>query len=392
MQKKRMAFVLDSMVVGGVERALLEVLKNIDYQRYEVVLFLGDDQGQLQSCIPDQVSVAFFSVQDTKALLKKQIRNGDWISAGKGVVNRLKARKYANNYNLNAHFSTKGLPLCSTEEFDCVIGYQILSPTVVATALYRIKGKKKVLFVHGRNVRPPELIHFYDKVYNCFDRIYCVSQKTRSDFATLFPTAALKTDVMYNLLDIERITGLADETAEIHADINTWKLATVGRLESVKGQDMIPEATRILRDQGYKLKWYIIGDGGYREEVEQKIDQNGARDSVVMMGTLLNPYPYLKACDIYVQPSRSEGYCTTTMEAKILHKPIVTTDAPGMREQFVSGENGLIVDAMTPEAIADGIRQLMDHPELMDQFTNALKNETFDNSKELQKLYDFIES
>ena len=110
------------------------------------------------------------------------------------------------------------------------------------------------------------------------------------------------------------------------------------------------------------------------------------------MGTKENPYPYIKNCDIYVQPSFTEGYCTTTMEAKILCKPIVTTDAPGMREQFVSGENGLIVNAMTPEALAQGIKTLLDHPEIMEKFRNALKKESYDTTKELQKLYDLIES
>lgn len=129
-----------------------------------------------------------------------------------------------------------------------------------------------------------------------------------------------------------------------------------------------------------------------RSEVEAEIERYDVADRVILLGTKINPYPYIKNCDIYVQPSFTEGYCTTTVEAKVLCKPIVTTDAPGMREQFVSGENGLIVDAMTPEALAEGIRQLLDHPEMCEKFTNALKNESFDNAKEMQKLYDFIES
>lgn len=169
-------------------------------------------------------------------------------------------------------------------------------------------------------------------------------------------------------------------------------IVTVGRLSPEKGQQMIPKSTRILLDQGYEIYWYLVGDGPLRAEVEQEIKKYDVQDHVILLGTKMNPYPYIKNCDIYVQPSFTEGYCTTTMEAKILHKPIITTDAPGMREQFVSGENGLIVEAMTPEAIADGVRQLLDHPELMEKFTNALKNETFDNSAELQKLYDLIES
>lgn len=392
MQKKRLAIVLDSMVVGGTERALLEMLKNIDYQRYEVTLFLGNESGALQKCIPDQVCIALFSTQNAKALLKQQICSFQINSVVKGIVNRLKARKYVKNYELNAHYSVKSLPLCSTIEFDCVIGYQILSPIVVATALYRLKGKKKVLFVHGGNGRPLEVVPFYDIVYNQFDKIYCVSRKTQCGFNKLYPISALKTEVMYNLIDIERISEMAEERIGTHQYYDKLTMTTVGRLSPEKGQQMVPKATRILLDQGYEIYWYLVGDGPLRTEVEQEIEKNGVQDHVILLGTKMNPYPYIKNCDIYVQPSFTEGYCTTTMEAKILHKPIVTTDAPGMREQFVSGENGLIVEAMTPEAIADGVRQLLDHPEMMEKFTNALKNETFDNSAELQKLYDLIES
>ena len=315
-----------------------------------------------------------------------------WGIAFKSIVSRLKARKHIDEYDLNAYYCAKSLPLCSEIEFDCVIGYQILSPTVVSTALFRIKGKKKILFVHGRNVRPNNLINFFDKVYNQFDRIFCVSKQTQSDFNELFPISSNKTEVMYNLFDNNRIIGLSTEPSETTFRNDNINIVTVGRLVSVKGQDMIPKTTKLLKDVGYSVFWYIIGEGDLRKEIDNESKQLNVNDNVILLGTQLNPYPYIKNCDIYVQPSYSEGYCTTTMEAKILQKPIVTTDAPGMREQFVSGENGLIVDEMTPEALFDGIKTLIDHPEMREKFVENLKNEGYDNSKELQKLYDFIES
>ena len=155
---------------------------------------------------------------------------------------------------------------------------------------------------------------------------------------------------------------------------------------------MIPKTARILLDAGYNIHWYLVGDGELREEIEEAIQKYNVQSHVILLGSKMNPYPYIKNCDIYVQPSFSEGYCTTTVEAKILCKPIVTTDAPGMREQFINGENGLIVDSMTPEALAKGIKMLLAHPEVMEKFQDALKKESYDNSKELRKLYDFMES
>ena len=99
----------------------------------------------------------------------------------------------------------------------------------------------------------------------------------------------------------------------------------------------------------------------------------------------------MASCDIYVQPSYSEGYCTTTMEAKILHKPIVTTDVPGMREQFESGKDGLIVESSV-DGLYEGIKTLLDNPDIAQGFIKSLESEILDNSGELEKLYRFIDS
>ena len=152
------------------------------------------------------------------------------------------------------------------------------------------------------------------------------------------------------------------------------------------------QTVRYFLDAGYSVKWYLVGDGPLRNTIEEKCREYGVVDDVILVGTQKNPYPYIKSCDIYVQTSSSEGYCKTTMEAKTLNKAIVTTDAPGMREQFRSDENGLIVDDMTPEALFEGIRTLLDNPEMHNRFVEKLKEEVHDNSCELDKLYAFIES
>ena len=112
---------------------------------------------------------------------------------------------------------------------------------------------------------------------------------------------------------------------------------------------------------------------------------------MILLGAKSNPYPYIKNCDVYVQTSFSEAYCLTVAEARILCKPIITTDAPGLRDQIISGENGLIVDAMTPEALFDGIKTFIDHPEMREKFVDALCSESNSDISPLQKLYDYIE-
>lgn len=391
--KKEIAVVLDTMNVGGVEKALIEMLKGFDYDKFSLTLFLKDGNGSFQNLIPRQVRISYYGISSPAAVLKESICKLRFAEAANGIINRVLARINFDQYDLNAYYSARSLPYCSKKKFDCVIAYQVLSPLVVATALHRIHGKKKILFVHGRNVRSAEVIPFFDRVYNKFDKVFCVSESTRVDFCRDFLRTSPKTAVMYNLLDSDFILQRAREHCEIQDQ--RISLVTVGRLVSIKGQQMIPQTARMLLDAGYDISWYLVGDGPLREEIEQEIRKYDVSDRVILLGTKTNPYPYIKNCTIYVQPSFSEGYCTTTMEAKVLCKPVVTTDAPGMREQFVSGENGLIVDAMTPEALFEGIRTLLDHPELCRKFEEKLRQESIDdaaNAKELQKLYDFIES
>lgn len=391
--KKEIAIVLDSMNVGGVEKSLIEMLKGFDYHKFSVTLFLKDGNGPFQNLIPDNVNILYYGVTNPAEILKESIRKLRIAETANGILNRILARINFDQYDLNAYYSARALPYCSKKKFDCVIAYQVLSPLVVATALHRIHGEKNVLFVHGRNIRSAEVLSFFDRVYNRFDKVFCVSEKTRADFSRDFPLTSPKTAVMYNLLDSKFILQRAREHCEIQDE--GVSLVTVGRLVSIKGQQMVPQTVRMLLDAGYDIRWYLVGDGPLRGEIEAEIQKYAVSDRVILLGTKENPYPYIKNCDIYVQPSFSEGYCTTTMEAKVLCKPVVTTDAPGMREQFVSGENGLIVDAMAPEALFEGIRTLLDHPELCRKFEEKLRQESFDdaaNAKELQKLYDFIES
>ena len=136
----------------------------------------------------------------------------------------------------------------------------------------------------------------------------------------------------------------------------------------------------------------MVGDGPVRKKIEAEIRNNNVTDNVILLGTQENPYPYIKASNIYVQTSYAEGWCLTAQEAKILCKPVVTTDLPVMREQFTHMENGYITKGISPESLFEGIKTLLDHPELCEKFVQNLSKETHDNTNELYKLYDFIEN
>ena len=153
-----------------------------------------------------------------------------------------------------------------------------------------------------------------------------------------------------------------------------------------------PAKINVLRLASHKFIWYLIGEGPSEEEVKEKIKQYGVSDNVVLCGRKDNPYPYIKNCDIYVQTSKTEGWGLTVSEAKILKKPIVTTDAGVMSEQIETGVNGIITENDSAEEICNGIEQLIVNLDLRKSFIKALEKENADdNKKEIQKLYSLID-
>lgn len=385
--RKKIAVVFNRMIVGGAEKALLSFLRAIDTERYDVTLFTLNDKGAYFEELPKDITVRFTAYDDAreqfwddvKHLRVKRIANGIYCR----VMIRLCRDEYKEfTYTLRSYPKLVG-------HYDCAIAYK-LNFEDTATVLKRIDADKKCAWLHGSVGTTWETRRWLNLVLPKMQCVFCVSEDCKEQLDRVCPAHKHKTQVFYNLLPVDEI--LEKSKAPIDVSLTNTAIVTVGRLSPEKGQQMIPQTTRLLLDAGYDVYWYLVGDGDLRETVESEIQKYDVAEHVILLGTQMNPYPYIKNCDIYVQPSFSEGYCTTTMEAKILRKPVVTTDAPGMREQFVSGENGLIVDEMTPQALFEGIRTLLDHPELREKFIENLGHEVCDNSGELQKLYDFIES
>ena len=385
--KKKLALIMTTMQVGGTEKVLIEMLDAIDYNCYDVDLWL-QGTGPLDYLVNPNVHIKFWGNDNSEKVVKKLLSDGKIWNICKSAFYWLLARIHFQDWVFNGLYMAKMQCPCTDMVYDCVIAYQGLSPLVVATALYRFDAPKKIAWIHGSDAFQQCHVKIIEKEYGKLDRIFCVSNALKKEFSSKYRKLDKKTDVFYNLLNQQDIMTKAEEP--IIEELRPVSLVTVGRLSAEKGQQMIPQTARLLLDAGYDIHWYLVGDGALRDNIEQECRKQDVCDRVILLGTRQNPYPYIKQCDIYVQPSFTEGYCTTTMEAKVLSKPIVTTDAPGMQEQIISGESGLIVDAMTPEAIADGIKLLLDHPEMMEKFRENLKCELPDHHAELQKLYDLI--
>lgn len=195
----------------------------------------------------------------------------------------------------------------------------------------------------------------------------------------------------YNPLDDSEIMEQAEEKFSPSFTKENVNLLTVGRISSEKGQDMIPAIVKILKTDGYKIKWFIIGDGPKQEELERLIQKEKVENEIYLLGVKQNPYCFMKACDIYVQPSYTEGYSTTICEAGILGKAIIgTKPSGGIRDQIEDGESGMIVDAKV-DSIAKAIEQLIDDPSLKVKFERNIQQKDFSGKGEIKKFISYME-
>ncbi len=195
-----------------------------------------------------------------------------------------------------------------------------------------------------------------------------------------------------DILDADFAAKMAEMPSGTSADmsISGTKILTVGRLSAMKGYDLAIDAARLLVKQGIDFTWYVIGEGALREELERQISGNGLQNRFILLGSRNNPYPYFKACDLYVQPSKYEGFGITLAEAKMFHKPIVTTAFEAVGAQFTNRKNGLIVD-ISAQGIADGIIQMLTDTELRTNCVRNLESEKIGNTGEIEKFYNLIE-
>ena len=227
---------------------------------------------------------------------------------------------------------------------------------------------------------------FDKEIYAEYNGIVCVSDKLRKMFIQVFPEYAGRCSTIFDIQNAALIEKMAQEKIELTKHGTT--LVTVGRLVPQKGYDIAAEAAMILKERGGEFHWYIVGDGD-RASIEADIVRYGIGDCFTLLGAKANPYPYMKAADIYVQTSKFEGYCLTLAEARMLNVPCVTTAFDVVYDQMIDGENGLVVDMNAP-AVAGGIERLMNDADLYAHIKDYQMREKKGNIEEIEKFYRLV--
>lgn len=381
-----------TMSIGGIERSLTSFLRVLDTKNNEVLLVLHDQKGTLHKELPlDGIEVFYVDSIDPSSILTEDIKHFRFLQVIRGIWNRAMLRLESDWYaRIMYTYRIIQRKLRFPGHFDCAISfttdYSDLSMIVAADA------DKRVCFVHGDATQGRRAARLNNHLLRKLDKVYCVSAQAKELFLQAHPHCVESADILHNVILPEDILSKADEPADGMLLDETPAICTVGRLSPEKGQQLIPEVAQLLLSNGYRFRWYVVGDGPLRPQLQQLIDKLKLHEHIILLGYKSNPYPYIKNCNIYVQTSLSEAYCLTVAEARILCRPIVTTDAPGLREQIVHGENGLITASMTPQALANEISSLLAIPQICARFIEHLKNASTEETPPLQKLYDFIEA
>lgn len=379
------------MGVGGAEKSLVSLLSAFDYNRYNVELLMFNRSGLFLDLVPDEVKIlpvpGFLAPASN---LAGQLKSPKYLAARLNVSNKL--RKNAKQKKLHpAQCYWKYTNKCFDDlekKYDAAVAWGQGNPTHFVAQ--KVNSDLKIAFINADYTNVGHNKDFDLNYYSEYKYIVAVSNELNDKIKNVFPCFSNRVRTIYDINNAELIQQMAN-TGNPFKDIrNKLIMVTVGRLMPYKGYDLAVDAAKILRDNKIDFKWYFVGEGTCREELEAKIKEYGLEDDVLLTGATDNPYIYIKNADIYVQTSRYEGYCLTIGEARILNKPVISTDFDVVFDQLVNGENGLIVGQNGRE-IANAIIRLSTDDKLRNHIIDTLMREKKGNIEELDKFYELLE-
>ncbi|KAB7708177.1 glycosyltransferase [Bacillus aerolatus] len=392
---KKVLFVIDSLNSGGAEKSLVSLLALFNYQKYDVDLLMFSPSGLYLPLLHEKVNLLdvpnYFMTQhnDIRSLFKNKKFKELFIRIGISCSLRNPFyKKHMHSAQISWKWIKKGIDQIK-KEYDIAIAYSQGTPTYFVAE--KVIAKKKICWINTDYKVAPYNKNFDEKYYEQYDNVIAVSDHNKAVFVNEMPGIVKKTSVIYDIVSPSLIKSMASSFGGFTDNFDGLRILTIGRLVDVKGYDLAIKACFKLKQQGYKIKWYAIGEGNLKSKLETMIREYQLEDTFILLGIKRNPYVFLKQCDIYVQPSRFEGYGLAIAEARILQKPIVATNFTVVTNQIKNKENGLIVD-MNSESISIGIKEIIKNRNLREYLYENLSRERAGTEQEIEKVYSIIES
>lgn len=389
----KVLFVIGNMASGGAQKSLISLLQAIDYSKHEISLYLMNHDGLYMDKIPSEVKLL---PQDQiwkpiKEAVKYAIKKGNFGA----IANRVLFSYLRNSDKGTQNANRRAWKLLSrsvkniSDQYDVAIAYGDGYPLYFVVD--KCNAEKKVAWNHidykmyGDN---PEFdLENFEKCKN----IVTMSETCADVLREVFPSQINKVQVIENIISQRVILSLAQESVDKFAGKEgEIKILTVGRLANQKGYDLAIPACKILKESGIKFKWYVIGVGDLRQQLETMCEENGLTDTMFFLGERVNPYAYMAHCDIYVHCARVEGKPIVIDEVKMVGKPIVTTNFPTLGNQIQNQYNGIVTE-LDSRAIANGILEMINNDDLRKQCVSNLVNNRHSNEEAvLSQFYRLI--
>ena len=376
---KKVLFVINTLGGAGAEKALLELLRKFTPDQYEIDLYVLLEQGELISQVPEYVNVlnrkytaeSVLSTEGKKELNRKVFKrlfihgalfkNIPYLIRNTTAMIRRK-KIYADKL-LWRVMSDSGMKL--DKNYDMAVAYLEGGSTYFVHD--HVRAEKKFTFLHVDYQYAGYSRELDRDCYLDFDRIFTVSGEVKTIFDRVYPECRDRTFVFHNLIDREKIRKKAELPGGFSDTYDGKRILTVGRLTAQKAYEVAVDAMKLLKDEGIKARWYVLGEGELRNKLQQKIDNFGLKEDFLLLGAVENPYPYYKQCDLYVHATRFEGKSIAIQEAQVLGCALLVSDCSGNREQVENGTDGVLCQ-LSPEEISRNIAELLRDEEKCRQY------------------------
>ena len=366
---KKVLFVINTLGHAGAEVAMLELLRRMQGMNMDISVYVLTEQGELRNRLPEGVHLLNKKYCDTSVLSKEgrtylakkviraAIKNASILKNLPYVLSNLvemikKGRIQADK--LLWRVLSDGAEFFD-EEYDLAISF-----LEGGSAYYvhdHVKAKKKAAFIHIDYNLAGYTRKLDKNCYLDFDKVFTVSEECREHFVEAYPECNSYSFAFHNMLNEVRILTMSKEGKAFEDEFSGYRILTVGRLVYQKGYDIAIEAMKRIKDAGYKMRWYVLGEGELRKDLEKLIESKGLKEDFVLLGAKENPYPYYAKADLYAHFTRFEGKSIAIQEAQVLATPIVASDCSGNREQIINNEDGILCK-LTPDKMVKAIEHM----------------------------------
>jgi glycosyltransferase involved in cell wall biosynthesis len=385
------------MELGGAERALLGLLNAIDTNKVDVDLFLNQHTGAFMPQIPSKINLlpeipTYTAIERS---MKTVLREGHLGVILGRIIGRIKYKRYLCSVGKRRDGSATQYVFDGVSPFLPSLKYlghydlaiSFLDPPHIVQDKVDASLRMEWIHTDWSTVEVNEKL--VEPRWGRNDFIVSISEAVTGQFLKRFPQFKDKIIEIHNILSPAFVRSqalLEDDMSEFNPEGVT--LCSVGRIAYLKNFDNIPHIAKIMKDRGLKFHWYVVGPGNH-ESIDMTIRCNRVEDYVHFVGPKTNPYPWMNACDIYVQPSRYEGHSVTVREAQILCKPVVITSYPTASSQLQNGVDGIIC-GMENESIAEAILSLISDQQKQRDLISYLTTHDYGNEHEVEKLYQVL--